>query len=240
MPGFARFHGLDGCRAGWFHVTLNQSASLSYGITTDLATYLAGLNAKDLVLIDIPIGLPDAGPEPRRCDQEARRLLGAKSSSVFPPPCRAALTAPDYPSANQINREQTTKGLQKQTYFILPKIREADTALDRAPTCVLRESHPEVVFQSLNRNEGLGSSKKDPDGQQQRLQILKRYLPGINSNYETILAAYKRKDLARDDVLDAIALAVAGKESGGSLKSLPERPDHDSRGRPMEIVYHLP
>ena len=59
------------------------------------------------VLIDIPIGLLDKGPDERSCDKAARKLLGKRASSVFPAPARQALDASDYQAALAVNREST-------------------------------------------------------------------------------------------------------------------------------------
>ena len=70
--------------------------------------------------VDMPIGLPDDGP--RLADQQARRRLGARRSSVFPTPVRATLDAVDYPDALAISRRVSGKGLSKQAFNLLPRI----------------------------------------------------------------------------------------------------------------------
>jgi len=40
-----------------------------------------------------------------------------------------------------------------------------------------------------------------------------------------------------DDIVDALAAAVTGFLSNGDLSTLPEVPEQDERGRPMEMVY---
>ena len=79
--------GLDGCKGGWVGALLSPGGAVSWHFLADLRAGLA-LGA-DVVAVDIPIGLPDAGP--RRCDQLARARLGPRGSSVFPAPVRAAL-----------------------------------------------------------------------------------------------------------------------------------------------------
>lgn len=71
------------------------------------------------------MGLPDAGP--RECDQMARaRLKHPRASSVFPTPIRPMLDAVTYAQACQIGETTDGRKLSKQTWAIVPKIKEVD------------------------------------------------------------------------------------------------------------------
>ena len=85
-----------------------------------------------------------SGREGRLCDKEARRRLGRRASTVFPPPVRAALAAATYEDANRISREESGKGMTKQTFAILPKIREVDCLLRKSEKArhIIREVPP--------------------------------------------------------------------------------------------------
>ena len=48
------------------------------------------------------------------------------------------------------------------------------------------------------------------------------------------------KDVARDDILDALAAAVVARHGQGKLQSVPKVPQKDPMGLPMEMVYYLP
>lgn len=62
-------------------------------------------------VIDVPIGLPEAGP--RTCDLEARRLLRApRASSVFPAPLRSMLSAHDQHEASEFVSRQKANDVQ--------------------------------------------------------------------------------------------------------------------------------
>ncbi len=50
-----------------------------------------------LARVDIPIGLSDSGP--RRCEVEARKMVVARRSSIFPAPLRAVLGTTSYEEA---------------------------------------------------------------------------------------------------------------------------------------------
>ena len=85
-----RFVGVDGCPYGWFSVGFSQVGHYemnAFPTFTELLVHYAGA---ELILVDIPIGLPN-GPEERRCDKQARRHLRPHGSRVFPTPTRAAV-----------------------------------------------------------------------------------------------------------------------------------------------------
>ena len=90
---------MDGCRAGWIAIALAESGAPSYMVAPTIAE-IARRYPIGLVLVDIPIGLRDTEHEERRCDLEARALLGSRGSSVFPAPCRAALGLATYRAAS--------------------------------------------------------------------------------------------------------------------------------------------
>jgi predicted RNase H-like nuclease len=111
---------------------------------------------------------------------------------------------------------------------------------------VVRESHPEVVFAGLNDGDALGTSKSEDDGIEARLNVLKGHLDGARSVLETLtdkhideVPAWQRRIGAgnRDDLVDAMALAVLGRLTGGTLDTLPNDPPTGAEGRPMEICY---
>ena len=71
--------GIDGCKAGW--VMVRRDAVGRFGAPVVVAA-LDDLPPADMVVIDIPIGLPESGR--RACDLSARALLGRRSDdSVF-------------------------------------------------------------------------------------------------------------------------------------------------------------
>ena len=91
--------GLDGCRAGWvaafaeFADGQPQVVRLELRLVERFEELLALAAPPVVMAVDMPIGLPSRYlPGGRRCDQEARQLLGAGwTSSVFSPPKKYAL-----------------------------------------------------------------------------------------------------------------------------------------------------
>jgi len=232
--------GVDGCRSGWFCVSLFSSAVWKVGIEPNFGQIWSKWCEADAILVDIPIGLRDWGAEERLCDREARRALGRpRSSSVFPVPCRAALYAGDYENASSLNKRRTGRRLSKESWNIAGKIREVDELLrsDDSARAVVREAHPEVLFWAWNCGRSMKHNKRTEAGFRERLRLLERCYPGSQAIVTSTLDAYPRKAVARDDIVDALVAAVTGKLGSRSLRSFPDSPERDSTGLPMEIVY---
>jgi predicted RNase H-like nuclease len=143
--------GVDGCRGGWIAFRVDLSAHV---ISLEVVDLPAWLRERPLNLacvgIDIPIGLFE---RPRGCDKAARKLLSQpRGSSVFRPPCRAALGAQTYAEASSINRQKAMKGLSQQGWGIAPKIKQVDDAITSDSQRWAFEVHPEVCFWALNHH----------------------------------------------------------------------------------------
>lgn len=203
-----------------------------------------GLRSPRVVLVDIPIGLCDG---PRACDVEARVLLGAARSRVFPAPCRAAAEAASYPEANRISKQITGKGLSKQAWNITAKIREVDAFVRSTPDArdVVRECHPEVCFTGLLGRPILASKKTD-EGLEERMNALAAVFAPVLGRGTAVMRAvdeamtrWRRRDLARDDIVDAMAALACAIAPAKQLRTLPQDPPRDSFDLPMEMVYRV-
>jgi len=53
------------------------------------------------------------------------------------------------------------------------------------------------------------------------------------------LDRYPRKQLARDDILDALVTAITASRLDDSIETLPTEPVRDTLGLPMQMVYVL-
>lgn len=195
--------GVDGCRGGWIAVS-NEGQWL---LCTHIEALLQAIHAGK-VIIDMPVGLSGGGIS-RTVEQVVRPLLGRKSSSLFTPPARIVLAAKNYAEACALNKQYLGSGISIQCWNIVPRIRELDEFLKKNPQQQTRifESHPELVFQFLNKREPLINTKKTKEGQQERLGILKQYMNGVVSYFEEGLSKFPRKLVQPDDLLDALALA---------------------------------
>jgi predicted RNase H-like nuclease len=223
--GEVKVVGVDGCRAGWFAVVLRgeRSATAVYSTVKEL---WAENNDADLILIDIPIGLRDEGHDERLCDVEARKLLRwPRRSGVFPAPCRAAAYEDIYENASRVNKKLTDRNLSLQTYHISRKIREVDKFLrdNRGARQVVRETHPEVCFWAFAGGP-MKYPKKKTTGFRERTATLGSFFPKTVEIAGGALHSYLRKDVGRDDIVDALAAGVAAIRGAEGLASIPNEP----------------
>ena len=198
--------GIDGCHAGWCMVKLDNLGNSSMSLINDISVLPD--TCADIALIDIPIGLSDSGEE-SEFYRMAKKELKGQSSCVFPVPCRDVIYKVDtYEEACEINKERTGKKISRQSWSIVPKIREVDEFMSSNPEMkgFLVEHHPELCFLRL-----LGTpckyNKREQLGENQRIAVLKKHMDILSlvGNH-----TYSSRDVARDDIIDAAVLAFVG------------------------------
>jgi predicted RNase H-like nuclease len=235
-----KYVGVDGCRSGWFAVELIEPDVWRTAVYRDVEALWNNNTDAALILIDMPIGVLDTGTD-RPCDYIVRRLLGKRKSSVFPMPCRAALYAAAYDGASQVNFEKTGKKLSAEMWNIMPKTRDLNDFLARNRNASehVRETHPELCLAGLNGGNPMAFAKKKERelAFAERLAVLASYYPGSGALIEK--AGYPRKDVARDDIVDALALAITASRGLDHLTVIKSQPEHDSKGLLMQMVYYL-
>jgi predicted RNase H-like nuclease len=181
--------------------------------------------------VDMPIGFVDVPRPPRACEVEARKLMPGKASSVFPTPCRPVLACTTHAEANALSKSMGV-GINQQTFHLLPKMREVDELLGmrKALRKVVYEAHPELAFTRMNGGKPVLSKKRQPDGFEERLNLLGKH--GFRPKVERLSGA------ARDDILDAVAVCRTATliASGHATRLGPAR-SRDSRGLPMNIWF---
>jgi predicted RNase H-like nuclease len=209
--------------------SLDVGPASSVELVADLDGVVSALEAGDLGAagIDIPIGLPEAGP--RRCDVDARAMLGPRRSSVFPAPLRGLLVARAYDDAAARCRSLSGKGLSRQVFGILPKVREVDLLMTPRRQRSLVEVPPEVSFTVLS-GEPMAHYKKTPAGRAQRLDALRGAFPDIDRHDRARISG-----VGADDVLDAFVTAWSARRywARDHIRLGGER---DGRGLRMEII----
>ena len=237
-PSF-KAYGVDGCPAGWFFVCLGPHGEIHADIVKTIEELVKKASHPDRIFIDIPIGLQD-GSEERGCDLAARKLLGQpRASSVFPAPVRAVINESTYEKGVQASQKATGKKISKQTFAIAPKIREVDDLLQRCPDArrLIREVHPEICFWALAGQTPMAHGKKKREGFFERIAVLKNVRPTAEEDVNTIMNQFKRKDVAKDDILDALVAAITASAPLNSLQTIPPHPKSDRFGLPMEMLY---
>ena len=243
-----KYVGVDGCKAGWFAVGFDDNDQFEFKLFAKFGELVKHYSADSLVLVDIPIGLP-SGNEVRDCDDCARQKLGEpRRRSVFPVPTRqtvqqAARAPKDRDAAAIIEHKLAGKCINKQTFAIAPKIDEVDLVLrmkgpENPPS--IREAHPELCFWALNCQQAIGPRKQTKEGRELRLRVLNETYPKSGEIYAEACEAFPRTQVERDDILDALVIAITARNGHDHLTTVPDCPPNDLKGLPMEMVYWLP
>ena len=226
--------GVDGCRGGWIAAVLDHG-DMRLERYDELPLLIEKYPAFDALLIDMAIGLRN-NTKQTRPDDEARKELGLKASSVFPIPSRDAVYADGEDAQKHENIRTLGKSLAKQSIAIIPKIRELDTFLNDHPEYKnkILESHPEVDFARLN-GAVLMSRKKEEPGPSHRIAVLSEFLD-IKDLYGMYDKA-KKLECKQDDLIDAICLAVTGAlYAHGQYETIPAEPELDEKGLLMQLI----
>lgn len=227
--------GLDGCKNGWVAVRIDGRARTLHFLKpsgkASALDALLELNFKRAA-IDMPIGLPERGY--RDCDVEARKLLGAHASRVFLGARRSVLTARSLAMLNASLKRAGEPGVSAQLYGLKAKLGEADAFVKAHPSIDLREAHPELVFQRLNKGQPV-PRKRDVDGIELRCDLLQR--DGFTQLDEWLGAPRHGSGAKPDDILDACAMAIAARDFSDK-RVLPHGDvPRDTTGLPMQIWY---
>lgn len=181
--------GVDAARGGWIAVALEDGRFAGAVLERRFPQLLERFPDAAVVGVDVPIGLPEVG-ERRRADVEARKLVGARRSSVFFTPARAALEALTYGEARAIASSTSAQGWALRTAIL---------DVDRVRDPRVHEVHPEVSFAAL-AGEPLTSAKRTWNGQRERVRLLTRAGIKIPDRLDAGL-------VPADDVLDAAVAA---------------------------------
>lgn len=233
-----RVHGADGCAAGWAVVSVAAEGPPEPELS--LAPSLAPLVASGEVLaVDIPIGLPGRIEGPGRAAEKAvRPLLGARQSSVFSMPSRAAVYAATYDEACRLAlaTSDPPRKVSRQGFHLFPKVRELDGLLDVTNQARVFEVHAEVAFWRLNGEAPMPTAKRvkgvpTRDGLAERIALLERH--GYPAGW---FDRVRPAGLPLVDVVDAAAIAlIARRCAAGVARPFPDPPDVDDRGLRIAI-----
>ncbi|MEM9191551.1 MAG: DUF429 domain-containing protein [Myxococcota bacterium] len=220
-----RWVGVDGWRGGWVAVALTARGVVDARSFSNFTDLVGHFDPAEVIAVDMPVGLRSKGS--READAAARAFLRGQASSVFSAPPRPVLSANDYPEAARVAKRLTGKGMSKQAFHLLAKIREVDPFASEG---WLYETHPEVSFRLMNQGP---------------LRFRKKTFGGVLKRRELLEAAGIRLDrfadtlgsIGVDDVLDAGAAAWSARRIGkGTAQSFPTDPrQQDRSGRRLAI-----
>lgn len=79
-------------------------------------------------------------------------------------------------------------------------------------------------------------NKKTEAGQQERLKLLSEFSENIDTIYNNTIQKYKRRDVAKDDIIDALCLAVTLEEIVKNNISI-ETENKDNKNLSMQINF---
>jgi len=236
------FAGVDGCPAGWVAAFAQEDLrDVRVQLAPRFAGVLAAPEAPVAIAVDIPIGLPErAGHGGRAAENAVRPLLGARQSSVFSVPSRAALAALDYDDACRIAlaSSEPPRKVSRQLFMLAPKIREVDACLRAEPALAARvfEVHPELAFWRLNGEQALGEPKKVKSRPYEPGLALRRRLLIAAGFPAAVVEAPPPKGAGPDDLVDALACAaIARRIRDGLARPFPDPPERDAFNLPMAI-----
>lgn len=245
--------GVDGCKAGWIAVWCLPGETPAVAMFASFTDLVESLPADAVVAVDMPIGLPEFSARGGRGPEAlVRPMLGARQSSVFSIPSRAALYADTagfttldawyaaHRKACDVARTTSDppRGVSIQAFGIFSRIRELDGLLRNRPELRGRviESHPEVALWQLNGRHAMALPKKikgrvNPAGIAERKALLASH--GVP---ETFLDRAPPRGAAEDDFLDATAvMLVAARFARGQAMCFPDPPGADDHGLQVAI-----
>jgi predicted RNase H-like nuclease len=234
--------GIDGCPSGWIAAFARADLSeVRVRLVPRFIDVAAAPEAPQVITIDIPIGLPErASYGGRAAENAVRPLLGARQSSVFSVPSRAAIAAQDYREACRIAlaTSEPPRKVSKQLFMLAPKIREVDAMLRADATLSQRvfEAHPEVAFWRLNGEAALSEPKKVKSRPYESGLALRRQLLIKAGVPVAAINAMPPKGAGPDDLIDALACAaIARRIYMGKAQPFPDPPERDTFGLTMAI-----
>jgi len=119
------FVGVDWAGKRWVTVA-ERDTTLSFATEPSFQAVSDRHSDADLLLVDIPIGLPEGlNRSPRDCDEAAREFVHpSRKASVFDEPARQAVQETTYESARERNLDVVGEDIGPQAWGIMERIHE--------------------------------------------------------------------------------------------------------------------
>jgi predicted RNase H-like nuclease len=225
--------GVTPARRGWLVVSGKiQGIQLSPNVPELVPNLADALDARppyQVLALNAPVGLLEEPVQGgRRCDQEARRLLGwPRAGAILSPPTRRSLKASSIEEASELSG-----GLDAVTWYHFPMIREVAEEMAPYRQRFVYEVHPEMSFFQLNEDQPLRYPKRTNNGRAERRALLERRIPGVDRVLDAEIPGVRLWHL-----LDGCAaLWTARRILAKAATRSPEDPVWDDEGLRMEIV----
>jgi predicted RNase H-like nuclease len=176
-----------------------------------------------VIAVNAPIGyLDETVVGGRRCDREARALLGPRGSSIQSAPVRV--------SADQ-DLELRGEHLDAITIALLPRYREVAAEMTPFRQRDVYEVHSDLCFYQMNGEQPVASTKNSEQGSADRRGLLIRSLPEVTRILDAEVAGVSQTHL-----IDAAAfLWTARRIFQHAAVRIPADPEWDETGLRMEI-----
>lgn len=213
---------VDGCPGGWVGFVVGGAVAAPVLLASATLAQLAeeATRACQSPLATLAIDMPLVGEHEGACSEAyarfARRMLPGCAARVFSPPSPEAVACDTFPQANAANRRVTGKGLSKQAWNLVPKVREARTLRGRlSESTRMIEVHPEVCFAQL-AGKPIALSKKTEEGARVRVDVLCKACPvwarvlrsACTSGASLRLGSWATARPQAHDIIDAAAILV--------------------------------
>ena len=184
----------------------------------------------DFGAINIPFGFPEyPGVQYRRCDREARELVGwPRMVNIRPVPSRAALFAKSRAEALAIE-----PWLTKNDFRHFKWLRESATEIQPFHSRSIYSANAALSFQHMNGDEPVKSSPYHTDGQQYRLNLIREKLPGVDD----VITRVPPEGAGVVHMYEAAAMLwTARRASGRAISRLPADREWDDGGIRVELA----
>ncbi len=216
------------CPVGWLAASAKlQGATFAPEVPRTLEKFSEALDEHppfEAIALNAPIGYPDEPDEPRTCDVEARKLLGARRGlAVRRTPSR---------STAETGLPRLDEHLDAVTLTLLPRYCEVAAEMLPYRQRIVYEANPELSFLVINGDEPLRWSKHSPEGIVERRQLLLHRVPGVQRVIDAKLPGVGVTHL--HDV--AALLWTARRIFAKAATRLPADPEWDAEGLRMEVV----
>lgn len=227
---------------GWFGAAVDDDERWTCDLYPCLWSLWNAYRDAELILIDMPIGLPSVDGDRRECDRLAKQLLGDRHPGVYYAPVRDAIYEHSLPAAKRVN-EQAGYSIQNQTWSLVPRIREVDEFLDVQPGARdrVRETRAEVCYHTF-ADAQLETAPTDADGIAERRSVLAAVAPEAMATLDVAIETFTTPRYAptvsdAGAIQDAFVAALTARRSPDRTSTLPLAPPTDERDLVMAIVH---
>ena len=101
-----------------------------------------------------------------------------------------------------------------------------------------KQKFKQLIQERLNNNIPLTDSKKTKKGIKKRIQILNNHIKNCEDVLEDSYQKYCHKKIKKDDILDAMSLAVSAMYwKKNNKRKITQIPKKDEKGIALEIYY---